>query len=254
MLVVHDVPPTRQGAFVRLLEHCRDRFGFVTPNEAVARLSGHCVADGRAPVLLTFDDGFSSNGIVARGVLDPLGVKALFFVCPGLIDGPPATRRAQIAAHVFRGRVTANDLPSGLDLMEWADLRDLETSGHTIGCHSLSHDCLAGLGIDALSHQVATAKQRLEAELGECSPWFAFPFGDITSIDKAALAAIGRHFPLCRSGVRGLAHADSPPLALPAESVDLTESWAWQQLTAAGVLAPLYRGARARLADMAEAS
>ena len=36
--------------------------------------------------MLTFDDGFYSNYIIAKEVLKPLGIKAIFFVTTEFID------------------------------------------------------------------------------------------------------------------------------------------------------------------------
>jgi peptidoglycan/xylan/chitin deacetylase (PgdA/CDA1 family) len=246
LVILHDVPEAKLGALRRLALHAKARFGLATPEWAAERLAGKGRADGAAPVLFGFDDGFVSNWRATWEVLDPLGAKALFFVCPGLIDLPPAGRAAAVAERVFRGRVA--DPP---ELMGWKDLRALAEAGHAIGCHGFDHAALSGLSDADLHRQVAVAAQRLEDMMGRPTPWFAFPFGDIASIDAQALAAIGARFRLCRSGVRGLAHAGSHPLALPAESVDLSAPWHWQCLALEGGLAPLYRSARARLTAMA---
>lgn len=250
MVILHHIAPASQESFLRLIDHLERRFGFVCPDEAAARLRGKGAGDGRAPVLLTFDDGFRSNLEATRRVLDPRGIKALFFVCPGLIDLPRPQQRAAIAARIFRGRVSESQLPGPMELMDWSMLGTLRDGGHHIGCHGLTHDRLAGLDAAALERQVGEARLRLEQCIGP-TPWFAFPFGDLGSIDAAALAAIGRHFPLCRSGVRGLAHAGSAPLALPAESVQPEDDWAWMRLAAEGGLAFRYRRALAELERMA---
>jgi len=246
LVILHDVLEAQQDALARLAAHAKARFGLATPGWAQARLAGKGSADGAAPVLFGFDDGFASNFAAARAVLDPLGLKAVFFVCPGLVDLPPERRQAAVAEQVFRGRAQ-----SAPDLMGWEDIKALAAAGHAIGCHGFDHTALAELPAAELERQVAGAADRLEQVLGRPTPWFAFPFGDIGSIDSAALAAVGACFPLCRSGIRGLAHAGTHPLALPAESVDLSASWAWQRLALEGGLAPLYNGDRARLDAMA---
>lgn len=250
VLIVHDVAPAQEPAFKALIKSLARRFGFVSPAQAAARLAGNCPDDGRAPVLLTFDDGFVSNAKVTRDILTPLDIKAVFFVCPGLIDFPRSQQPDAIAAHVFRGCVQSRNLPRHMALMEWGDLAALKEMGHEIGCHSLLHDKMAGLDAAVLEHQIAAARSRLECKIAP-TPWFAFPFGDLASIDATALAVIGRHFALCRSGIRGLANAASHPLGLPAESIDLGASPQWMSLAAEGGLAFRYRAARADLAGMA---
>ncbi|CAA7613508.1 Predicted xylanase/chitin deacetylase [Candidatus Terasakiella magnetica] len=252
LVILHDVAPDRVEAFRTLVDHLGRTCGLIGPREAADRLAGRCDPDGRAPALLTFDDGFRSNLEATWAVLDPLGVKALYFICPGLMDLPLSQQRAAIAAHVHAGKRREADLPPHLALMSWDEVRQLAASGHAIGCHSLTHDRLAGLDRPELERQVGEAKGRMEAMLGASTPWFAFPFGDLASIDAPALSVIARHFPLCRSGIRGLAHNGTSPLALPAESVDLDATAAWQALAAEGALAPLYRGRLARLEHLAQ--
>lgn len=237
ILILHDVPEGQFAALDELVDYLQRTCGLIGPAEAEARLAGRVPADGRAPALLSFDDGFVSNFRAAAEILEPRGVRALFFVCPGLIDLDPAARAAAIGANVFRGRRGAD----GLDLMDWERLARLAAAGHEIGCHSASHIRMAGLEPAELEAEVAGAKARLAERMGRATPWFAFPFGDVDSIDAGALAAIGRHFPLCRSGVRGLAHAGGHPLALPAESVELGAPPALRRLAAEGGMAPLYR-------------
>ncbi len=246
MVILHDVPPLQWEALGRLVKHASRRFGVIGPDEARARLAGEAKPDRRAPVLFTFDDGFRSNFEVAGAVLDPLGVKALFFVCPGLVDLPQAEQPAAVVT-----RVLLRPEAEAPALMNWDDIRALERAGHGIGCHGMDHARLAGLEAATLEHQVGAAGRRLAEALGHRVAWYAFTFGDVGSIDAAALAAIGAHFPLCRSGVRGLAHAGGHPLALPAEAVDLDADWAWQCLALEGGLAPLYRRRLAALSAMA---
>lgn len=247
ILILHDVPEAQFSALADLLAKLQRNVGLITPALAGARLSGQAPVDGQAPVLLTFDDGFVSNFRVARDILDPLGIKALFFVCPGLVDMEKTDRIAAIGSNIFRGRREA----TGLDLMDWEQLGRLAASGHEIGCHSAHHVALAGLVAQMLEDEIGAAKARLAAVLGRSSPWFAFPFGDVGNIDAPALAVIGRHFPFCRAGVRGLAHAGSHPLALPAESIDLGVAAALRLLAAEGGMAPLYRRRLRRLEEMA---
>jgi len=246
ILILHDVPQGQLPILAELIAELQLTVGLVTPSQAEARLSGEVRPDGKTPVLLSFDDGFVSNFRVARHILDPAGIKALFFVCPGLVDMERADRIAAIGANIFRGRRGAADL----DLMNWDQLGQLAASGHEIACHSARHVALTGLDSATLEDEICAAGARMDAVLGRVSHWFAFPFGDLGSIDPPALAAIGRHFRYCRSGIRGLAHAARPPLALPAESVDLGAPSAVRLLAAGGGMAPLYRARLDRLERM----
>ncbi len=56
-----------------------ERFHLATPEEAEAYLTGHGELPGDT-ILITFDDGLVDHRDIARDFLDPLGLKAVFFV------------------------------------------------------------------------------------------------------------------------------------------------------------------------------
>jgi peptidoglycan/xylan/chitin deacetylase (PgdA/CDA1 family) len=171
--------------------------------------------------VLNFDDGFQANRDVAERILAPRGIKAAFFVSPGLVGQE--------------------------GYMGWSDLAALAKSGHVIGAHGMSHRRLAGLRGADLEAEVVLPGEAIAEKLGATPEWFAFPFGDIDSIDPTALVLIGRHYQRCRSGVRGANSPDTHRLAVLADHVDLGSSFAWQRLTVAGGLDAPYREARERL-------
>ena len=228
-LLLHDVPPAQYRRLARLLDHAAQSGGFVSPQEAASRLEHRSAGTGR--FLLTFDDGFMGNRDVAERVLAPRGIKAAFFVNPGLIEGQPDRT-----------------------YMGWDDLMALAQEGHVIGSHGWSHTRLAGLRGADLEAEIARPGETLAARLGTPPEWFAYPFGDIDSIDAESLALIGRRYRICRSGVRGPNAPGAHRLAVLADHVDLGASFAWQRLTLAGGLDGRYGPARARLLGMARSA
>lgn len=245
VLLFHDLPPAQMSAFTALVGRLAADGRLLAPAEAEAVLQGRAVARPGA-CLLSFDDGFASNHAAARDVLDRHGAKGLFFVCPGLIDLNPVAQRAAIAAHVFDGDRRPQDLPEDLRLMNWAEIEDLAADGHAIGNHTASHLRLTSLSPDQRAEEIGGAARALQARLGGAD-WFAYTFGDIGSIDAAALREIGRHHRFCRSGVRGANDGTVHPLAVRADQVELTAPPAWQWLAVEGGLDRRYIQARALL-------
>ena len=243
ILLFHDIPQTQRPAFRRLVGDLAGRGLLIDPAEAERRLNG---GGGGPGVLLSFDDGFVSNAEIAATILAPLGAKALFFICPGLMELGHEAQSAAIAAQILRGLRPA---PEGL--MDWSAVERLRVAGHVIGSHTRDHRRLAGLSPDQRAEQIGGAADLLTARLGEPARWFAYTFGDIASIDAAALAEIGRHHRYCRSGVRGANGPTTLPLALRADHVDLTAGPAWRALAAEGGLDLRYRAQRRRLDEMA---
>ena len=69
---------------------------------------------------LTFDDGSADNYEVSLGALEKFGIKATFFLIPGLLGGKLATQ--------------FGDQP----LMEVSQAREIAALGHEIGAHTMT--------------------------------------------------------------------------------------------------------------------
>lgn len=256
ILIFHGIAENRFAAFERLLGHVKRRHGVIAPEEAEA-MTAAAPSFGRRrrpPCLFSFDDGFSSNLALAQGVLAQHGVKALFFVCPGLVDLSGENQRAAIAANIHDGRLKGRDLAPGARLLTWTEIEELTRMGHAVGAHGLTHRRLSRLDGGDLRNEIVGAGRCLEQRLGRPVRWYAFAFGDADSVSEAALRIIGENFRLCRSGVRGANGPGTHRLALRADAVDLDAPFAYQQLILEGGLDVRYRPARARLDGLAAAA
>ena len=196
------------------------------------------------PCLFSFDDGFASNVRAAQDILAYHGVKALFFVCPGLMELEPDEQRREIAARIFGGGVTADALDLEMRLMTWDDVRQLRATGHTVGAHGHTHLPLTSLSGTMLEREVASPARLLAERLGVKPHWFAFPFGTTAHVSAQALAVVARHYRFCRSGVRGPNGAGVSRYALRADAIDPQAPEAWRDLIIEGGLDFRYRGAR----------
>ncbi|MGH2996578.1 MAG: polysaccharide deacetylase family protein [Gaiellaceae bacterium] len=145
------VSPRHLEEQVRLL--LRMRFRVVTAGE---------LADGRRGrvAVLTFDDGWLNWLTVALPLLQRLGVRATFFVCPGWLGGQ----------HPGLGG------PAGRLLGE-DGVRALHEAGMEIGSHSLSHPDLRRLDDDALRAELEDSKSAIERLTGSDCRTFAYPYG-----------------------------------------------------------------------------
>ena len=247
ILLFHDVPESRWDAFRRLLDLLRRDHGILDPAAAEAWIGGQAEDRRGCPCLLSFDDGFASNGRLAREVLEPAGVRALFFLCPGLMDIAGDEQAAAVAANMFRGNAP-DDLES---LLTWDEAAALAEAGHVLGAHGLTHRRLVDLSPDDRTREVTASGDRLAERLGRAVDWFAFPFGDIDSVNAAVLRDAGGRYRFCRSGVRGLNGTRTHPLALRADHMDLAAPEAYWRLVLEGGLDRRYRDAGRRLAAWA---
>jgi peptidoglycan/xylan/chitin deacetylase (PgdA/CDA1 family) len=87
---IHPISP---AAFAQQLKELAAKFHIATPQEVEA-----CLLHGRDlprdSVLLTFDDGLVDHAQIAQEILDPMGVKAVFFVC-----SRPLVEERAVAVH-----------------------------------------------------------------------------------------------------------------------------------------------------------
>ena len=74
--------------------------------------------------------------------------------------------------------------------MDWGQVRQLASSGMSIGSHGHSHVVLGGLGEDGQTRELARSKTILESELGHEVTGVAYPFGwpgTFTADDRAGV-------------------------------------------------------------------
>ena len=246
VLIFHDIPASERKAFEKLVGTLAAQQRIITPAEAANCLRGGGLPRHGPLFLLTFDDGFLSNYVIARDFLEPLGLRAVYFLCPSLIDF--AGQQGDGAAPVWSGALPpgGNRSKQG-PLMQWRHVISLCESGHTIGAHSYSHARLRGLPEAALSREVLSCHDRLEALIKGPVEWFAYPYGDIDSIDEKALCYIVSRYRYCCSGVRGPNTAATSRFAILRDHVDLSAAHSYQSLILDGGLDWLYISRRRRL-------
>lgn len=199
----HDVPPWEEARFTRQLRWLQRRWRFVTPDTFAAMVAGETPVTGDN-ALLCFDDGFASNRVVAERVLNPLGIKALFFVVADLvaIDVREAGRRFMGERLGFT--LTPDAVPASWAHMGWADLEALLAQGHTIGAHTATHARLSELTTrDELRREIVDSADRIADRLGVPVDHFSYTFGDLESVTEPAIAMARSRFRFVYSGLRG---------------------------------------------------
>ena len=221
VLAYHDVPNAE--SLRQQVEWLIEHFTPVTIEQALRIMVGDRESD-RA-VLLTFDDGDPSVIENALPVLTEMGVYAILFVCPGVIDSdlpfwwqvvenaiegevemegravdkaelgrlkklPDPERRRRVA--VIRDAVeTSIGQPPRQKQLTTDELRRWVVPGHAIGNHTWDHPLLGTCEREEQIRQVDAAHEWLIENLGASNLLFAYPNGNHTSVTEARLRELG---------------------------------------------------------------
>jgi peptidoglycan/xylan/chitin deacetylase (PgdA/CDA1 family) len=162
--------PRRLEAHVRKLS--RRGYRFLTAGQLLSEAGGGEPQPRTA--VLTFDDGWRDGLTVAAPLLERLGVRATFFVCPGLWG----MRHELVSGEAGR-------------LLSEAEARQLHESGMELGSHTISHPDLRKLGDADLARELSESKAAVEQITGESCRTFAYPFGLFDERVERAVAAAG---------------------------------------------------------------
>jgi peptidoglycan/xylan/chitin deacetylase (PgdA/CDA1 family) len=159
-------------------------------------------------LVITFDDGYRDNRIVAAPILHELRLPATFFVATNFIDSDTVP---------FWDR---NDGVKS-EWMSWAEVESLKRMGFDIGGHTMNHANLAEVELAMAEHEIAGCRQMLTGKLGVAVPHFAYPFGGAGNITPAARNAVGRlGFECCLSCHGGTVRPEDDAFELRREPIN----------------------------------
>lgn len=222
VLAYHEVPDA--DSLHDQISWVSRHFRVVTLDEALDGLrTGGGLAD---TVLVTFDDGDPSVVVEGGPVLDALDVKAVMFICPGLVDTgepfwwqvvhaaieagveldgrivtrhevarlkavPDDERRETVARlhSLLEGRRFLSDPVSAQ--VTSADLRSWVDAGHGIGNHTWDHPMLDTCDPETQERQILAAHEWLETQGLMDTPVFAYPNGNRTAHADGLLRRLG---------------------------------------------------------------
>jgi len=224
VLICHDIPPNEEKRFASLLNWLSQRWNFVSPERFGKMIEGKFPIKGNN-LLLTFDDGFKSNAIVAETVLKSMKIKALFFVVSDFINIENKNEAKRFITQNILPGVSVNQLPKHLFNMKWKDLAILLENGHTIGAHTKTHARLSdSQGNMFLGEEIIESANAIEKHLGILIEHFAFTFGDLTSITPEALNKARSQFKYIYTGLRGGNEKNVPFWAIRRDAINLEDS------------------------------
>ena len=199
-VTLHNLKVDDFGWFEEFIDLINKKYGFLEPSSHGTQ----CYDTNSTNVLLTFDDGFRSNYLVAKDILQKYQVRALFFVTREFIGarGEQATLFAQKNFYPFR--VLERDLVNEFDAMSWDEIGWLVEHGHTIGAHTDTHPKLSQLTPDDRHRQIIESADKMEQEIGQSITQFAYPFGNLDAVDENSVTIARNRFSRAFSNIRGM--------------------------------------------------
>lgn len=167
ILIYHEPPAN----FEQQLQHLiAAGYTTISMDQATAGLNGGSLPP--KPVVITFDDGFSSQ-LNAFHLLQKYNLKATFYI----ITSGEASRWCLGSGRHYNDPIQP---PGGCgdSYMNWDEVRTLDRSGLIeIAGHTVNHRNLASLSADEQRYEILGGKQQLEAQVGHTIRSLAYPYG-----------------------------------------------------------------------------
>ena len=207
IIILHDVLKKDEIKFQELIEYLKKNWNIISPNQFKQIITNeHLHNNNKKNILLTFDDGYKSQKLIAEKYLDPLNIKALFFVVSDFIKLNSTEDSHQFIKNNFFKTINKScHLTSETSNMNISDLLYFISKGHTIGGHTKTHTQLSKIkDQNILTDEVINSTHDLEYKLNNYKiEDFAYTFGDLDSIDKVSAKMIINNYKYLYTGLRG---------------------------------------------------
>ena len=254
--VTHYVRPGDLDQFQRIIAYIGGLRQFLLPSEFFERyLDSAPRALDQQTHLITFDDGLQSSYEAAQRVLDPLGIKAIFFVPTKILDlETPDEMRRFALDRIYRRADTGDSLTQDHYLTMNADhLRALHAQGHMVLPHTHSHAKLSEICTEAdVARELSGPRRVLEQLLQAPADGFAFPVGTERVVTRFAYDNIKEIYSLCFLGVSGVNTPRSDPAYICRDCIHPFHPLSHVANVLEGVYDPYYRLKLRRLRARAE--
>jgi peptidoglycan/xylan/chitin deacetylase (PgdA/CDA1 family) len=128
----------------------------------------------RTPCVITFDDGWADNYLVAFPLLHQYRLPATIFL--------------------------VTDKIGTTDTVSWAQVHEMDAAGISFGSHTVTHPVLTSIDDAAVVDELRRSQERIEREFGRPCRWFCYPKGQF---DDRSLAAARAFYSAALSTIEG---------------------------------------------------
>lgn len=154
---------TRTDVFEETLSILRDEYNVISLSTLLEILTQNkqLMPD---TVIITFDDGYRDNILIAAPLLKKYNLPATFFVT---------------SQYIGTKRMFPWDDQCAVkhELMDWDEVRELSQLGFEIGGHTANHVNLAEVSLDIAEKEITGCKKEIENKIGHEITSFTYPFG-----------------------------------------------------------------------------
>ncbi len=197
VFLLHSTEKKYFNDYYDLLKQINSKYPFINPSQIDDFYNGKLGCQSKS--ILTFDDGFQNNLSFSKEVLDPLSIKAIFFIIPYFI-------KKKNSKLFFKSLFPKNKyIPS--DLLRFThlsvnDVKELINNGHQIGMHGFKHESATQFNIEKFESFTLEALNLLR-EYSLTTIHYSYPFGSKKFFNSNTNKLLGRYFKYIHLGVRG---------------------------------------------------
>ncbi len=187
------------NAFKNQIYLLKKKWKILTPKDFYKIISGKKKITKRC-LLLTFDDGFKSNIIVADKILKNEKLKAIIFVPLKFI----LLKKKLDKKNFIRNNLKVKSISSNMDSLDIKDLKKFKKLDFVIGSHTFSHVNLKKISNKKkLKFEIVDSANRLQKLLKIKINNFSFTFGRLDDISQKSLKISKNRFNYIFTGIRG---------------------------------------------------
>ena len=195
---------TLHNIHIKYFNNLKKNFEWLNNNYEVINPKSDFILNNKKSrkILVTFDDGFLSQKKFTEEILDPLGIKALFFI-PYNFIGLNSKKSYEYSQNFFFPSRKINKEDGDLKSMNWNDIKFLINHGHTIAAHTINHPSLSKLDYNNKEIEIIQSGDLLEKKLKLNINMFAYPFGNLDNVDQDSIKIAKRRYKYAFSNMRG---------------------------------------------------
>lgn len=196
----------RPEKFERQMNYLKEKNFKVIGLAELGGLAERNEAISKKTVVITFDDGYEDNFLVAYPILKKNGFTATIFVASSLVGKTVKARQG-----------------TNMKILSERQIKEMAHSGLIkFGSHANHHKKLAKLEEKEVEKELVDSRRMLSNILGEEVVALAYPFG---SCNERVKKIAGKYFKIACGVEKGLIHGNHDCWQLPRFSIDSKVGW-----------------------------